>query len=43
MPMNSGSSNVLTCEIGIGIGMRNALTDPVTLTFDLWAPKQYHF
>jgi len=26
-----------------GSSMQNKLTDPVTLTFDLWTPKQYHF
>jgi len=32
--MNRGSSMQ-------GSSMRNELTDPVTLTFDLWTPKQY--
>jgi len=34
--MNHGSSMQ-------GSAMQNELTDPVTLTFDLWTPKQYHF
>jgi len=25
------------------ISVKNALIDPVTLTFDIWTPKQYNF
>ena len=27
----------------LDISVKNALTGHVTLTFDLWTPKQYHF
>ena len=34
---------IIFLSYALDIIMKNALIDPVTLTFDFWTQKQYHF